>query len=97
MSKLSETTNRTTVFIPKSIKDGLPKSINLSGLIRDLLSDYINHGVGTSGKWKEGFKELYDFFQDVMANINIIKNKEKWNDLLQKRNLVLLDKLRGEL
>lgn len=97
MSKLSETTHRTTVFIPKEIKDGLPKRINLSGLIRDLLDDYINHGVGTAGKWKRGFKELYTFFQEVMENINIIKNQDKWNNLLQKRDLVLIDKLRGEL
>ena len=53
--------------------------------------------VLTPEEWKEGFKELFDFFQDIMKNINIIKNTEKWNDLLQKRNLVLIDKLRGEL
>ena len=55
------------------------------------------YGKEGAEEWKEGFKELYDFFQDIMKNINIIKNKEKWNDLLQKRNLVLIDKLRGEL
>lgn len=53
--------------------------------------------VLTPEEWKEGFKELYTFFETVMKNIDIIKNKSIWNDLLQQRNLVLIDKLRGEL
>ena len=96
MSKLSETTHRTTVFIPRKIKDSLPKSVNLSGLIRGLLEDYVD-GRFESGKWKEGFKELYSFFSDIMVDPSIIKKQILWNDLLQKRNLVLIDKLRGEL
>ena len=96
MSKLSETTHRTTVFIPKDIKEKLSDKTNLSGLIRDLLRDYVD-GRFESGRWKEGFKEIYTFFQDVMKQINLKENQDKWNNLLQKRNLKLIDELRGEL
>ena len=48
--------------------------------------------------WKEGFKELYSFFESVMRiQDKIIKDHPKWNSLLQKRNLILIDKLGGEL
>ncbi len=94
--QLSDTTHRTTVFIPSDIKEKIPDRVNLSGLIRYLLSDYVN-GRLEGGEWKEGFKELYTFFQDVMKNINIFRDQSKWNELLQKRDLVLIDKLAGEL
>lgn len=97
--KLSNSTNRTTVFIPLNIKEQLPDRVNLSGLIRDLLSDYVNHGVGQSGgEWKEGFKELYSFFEAVMKQSKrIIKNEIIWNNLLNQRDIKLIDKLGGEL
>ncbi len=97
MSKLSDTTHRTTVFIPSDIKEKLPDRVNLSGLIRDLLSDYVN-GKLEGGEWKEGFIELYTFFQDVMQQSNLI-SKDKvsiWNHILSKRDLKLIDKLAGE-
>lgn len=96
MSKLSDTTHRTTVFIPTNIKEKLPDRVNLSGLIRDLLSDYVD-GKLEGGEWKKGFKELYAFFTDIIFNIDIIKNKELWNELIHKRDLILIDKLAGEL
>ena len=94
MSKLSESTHRTTVFIPTSIKEKITDRVNLSGLIRDLLLDYVN---GKDSEWKEGFKELYTLFEDLMKNIDIIKQKKLWNALVQRRNLTLIDKLAGEL
>ena len=90
--KLSKGTNRTTVFIPQSLKDKLPDRVNLSGLIRDLLQEHLD-----GNKWKAGFKELFTFFSDILENKNIIRNQSRWNDLLQKRNLVLIDKLGDEL
>lgn len=98
MSKLSDSTHRTTVFIPSNIKEKIPDRVNLSGLIRDLLSDYVNYGVGGKSEWKKGFKELYTLFEDVMENVDgIIKQKKLWNTLVGIRDLDLIDKLAGEL
>lgn len=93
MSKLSDTKHRTTVFIPMKIKNKIPDKINLSGLIRDLLEDYVN-----GNKWKKGFKEFNTLFEDVVFNAKqIIKDVSAWNQALNKRDLDLIDKLAGEL
>lgn len=95
--KLSENTHRTTIFVPQEVKDALPDSVNLSGLIRDLLLEYIK-GKKNEGEWQKGFRELYLFFRGIMRDQSkILYNVDLWNEHLKKCNIPLIDKLAGEL
>ena len=97
MSKLSEATHRTTVFIPRDIKEKIPDSVNLSGLIRDLLLEFLE-GKKNEGEWQKGFKELYLFFKQIMRDKSkILYNIDLWNKHLKNCDLILIDKLAGEL
>lgn len=95
--KLSDGTHRTTIFIPKNIKDMIPDRVNLSGLVRDLLQEYVD-GKKNEGEWQKGFKEFYLFFKDIKRDQGkILYNVDLWNEHLKKRNLPLIDKLAGDL
>lgn len=95
--KLSSSLNRTTVFIPKIIKEKIPDSVNLSGLIRDLLQEFVD-GKKNEGEWQKGFRELYLFFKQIMRDKSkIIYGLDLWNEHVKKMNLPLIDKLAGEL
>lgn len=95
--KLSEGTHRTTIFVPSVVKDALPDRVNLSGLIRDLLLEYIK-GKKNEGEWQKGFRELYLFFKQIMRDKSkIIYGLDLWNQHVKKMNLPLIDKLAGDL
>ena len=95
--KLSEPKHKTTIYLPTKIKEHIPDSINLSGLTRDLLLEYIA-GKKNEGEWQKGFRELYLFFKDISRDKSkILYNVDLWNKHLKARNLPLIDKLAGEL
>lgn len=97
VKKLSDGTHRTTIFIPRDIKDKIPDRVNLSGLVRDLLQQYVN-GKKNEGEWQKGFKELYLFFKQIMRDKSkIIYGLDLWNEHVKKMNLPLIDKLAGDL